>query len=101
MVLVRSELLGQFVNTLTAGYMYFRYNREKLSQKVLMQTSQKLKTCSRFFIAFLKPALNLKYFEKKDQSQSLSITEILNCETGIILNVQKALFHQTLRKTTC
>ena len=32
-VLVRSELLGQFVNTLTAGYMYYRYNRENSSQK--------------------------------------------------------------------
>ena len=101
MVLVRSELLGQFVNTLTAGYMYFRYNREKLSQKVHMQTSLKLKTCSRFFISFLKSALNLEYFEKKDQSQSLSIPEILKGETGIILNVQKAIFHATLRQITC
>ena len=66
-----------------------------------MQTSLKLKTCSRFFIAFLKSTLNLKYFETKDQSQSLSITEILNCETGIILNVQKAIFHTTLRQITC
>ena len=66
-----------------------------------MQTSVKLETCSRFFIAFLKSALNLEYFEKKDQSQSLSITDILNCETGIILNVQKAIFHATRRKTTC
>ena len=47
-----------------------------------MQTSLKLKTCSRFFIAFVKSKLNLEYFEKKDQSHSLSITEIINCETG-------------------
>ena len=47
-----------------------------------MQTSLKLKTCSRFFIAFLKSTLNLEYFEKNDQSYSLSITEIINCETG-------------------
>ena len=101
MVLERCELLGQFVNTLTAGSMYYRYNWENLSQKVPMQTYLKLKTCSRFFIAFLKSTLNLKYFETKDQSQSLSITEILNCETGIILNVQKAIFHATLRQITC
>ena len=44
--------------------------------------------------------LNFKYSEKKDQSQSLSITEIINCETGSYLNVQKAIFHETLRKTT-
>ena len=66
-----------------------------------MQTSLKLKTCSRFFIACLKSTLNLKYFEKKDQSESLSITEIINCETGICLNVQEGIFHATLRKTTC
>ena len=66
-----------------------------------MQTSLKLKTCSQFFIAFLKSTLNFEYFEKKDQSQSLSITEIINCETCSYLNVQKAIFHATIRKTTC
>ena len=66
-----------------------------------MQTSLKLNTFTRFFIAFLKSTLNLEYFEKKDQSQTLSITEIINCETGSYLNVQKAIFHGTLRKTTC
>ena len=66
-----------------------------------MQTSPKLKTCFRFFIAFLKSTLNFKDLEKKDQSQSLSITEIVNCETGSYLNVEKALFHATLWKTTC
>ena len=66
-----------------------------------MQTSLKLKTCSRFFIAFLKCMLNLKYFEKKDQSHSLSITEIINCETGSYLIALKPIFHATLRQTTC
>ena len=55
-----------------------------------MQRSLKLKTLSRFFIDFLESTLNFAYFEKKDQSQSLSITEIVNCETGSYLNVQKA-----------
>ena len=66
-----------------------------------MQTSLKLKTCSRFFIEFLKSTLNFDYFEEKDQSQSLSVTEIINCETGSYLNVQKAIFQETLPKTTC
>ena len=30
--------------------------------------------------------LTLEYFEKKDQSQSLSITEIINCKTSSYLN---------------
>ena len=41
------------------------------------------------------------FCKKKDQSQSLSISEIINCETGSYLNVQKAIFHATLWKTTC
>ena len=66
-----------------------------------MQTSLKLKTCSRFFIAFVKSTLNLEYFEKKGKSHTLSIKEIVNCETGSYLNVQKAIFHATLRLITC
>ena len=66
-------------------------------QQVPMQISRKLKTFFRFFIAFLKSTLNLEYFERKDQSQSLTITEMINCETGSYLNVQKAIFHATPR----
>ena len=65
-----------------------------------MQTSLKLKTCSQFFIAFLKYTLNLEYFEQKDQSHSLSITKIITCGKGSYLNDQKAIIHATLRKTT-
>ena len=60
-----------------------------------------MKTCSRVFIAFLKSMLNLEYFQKKKgKSQILSITEIINCETGSYLNVENAIFHATVRKTT-
>ena len=47
-----------------------------------MQISTKSKTFSRFFIASMKFTLNSEYFEKKDQSQSLSITKIIDCEPG-------------------
>ena len=47
-----------------------------------MQISIKSKTFSRFFIASMKSTLNSEYFEKKDQSHSLSITEIIDWETG-------------------
>ena len=87
MVVVRSEVLGQFVNTMTAVYNYFRWNLENLWQQVQTLISQKVKTFSVFFIASLKSTLNLKYFEKKDQSHSLSITEINNCRTSSYLSV--------------
>ena len=47
-----------------------------------MQISPKPKTFSGFFIASMKSTLNSEYFEKKDQSHSLSITENIDCETG-------------------
>ena len=46
----------------------------------------------------MKSTLNLEYFEKTDQSHSLSITEINNCKTSSYLSVQKAIFHATLRQ---
>ena len=47
-----------------------------------MQISPKPKTFSQFFIVSIKSTLNSEYFEKKDQSHSLNITEIIDCETG-------------------
>ena len=47
-----------------------------------MQISPKPKPFSRFLIASLKCTLSSEYFEKKHQSHSLSITEIIDCETG-------------------
>ena len=87
MVLVRFEVLGQFVNTMTAVYNYFRWNLENLRQQVQTLISRKVKTFSLFFIASLKSTLNLEYFEKKDQSHSLSITEINNCRTSSYLSL--------------
>ena len=66
-----------------------------------MQISRKLKTFSGFFIGFMKSTLNLEYFERKDQPQSLNITDISNYETGSYLNIQKAIFNATLPQTTC
>ena len=66
-----------------------------------MDIPRKLKSFSRFLIALLKSTLNLEYFERKDQSQRLNITESINFGTDSYLNVQKAIFHATLRQTTC
>ena len=87
LVLVISEVLGQFVNTITAVYNYIRQNLENLRQQVQTQISRKPKTLSEFFIALMKFTLNLECFKKKDQSHSLSITEINNCKTSSYLCV--------------
>ena len=86
-MLVRFEILGQFFNTMTAVYKYFRQNPENLPQQVQTLMSLRPETFSQFFIALLKSTLNLEYFEKKDQSHSLSITEINNCKASSYLSV--------------
>ena len=68
LVLVRSELLEQFVNKLTADYQYFCHNRENLWQQVSGQISQKPKTFSGFFIAFLKSTLIWSILKKRSVS---------------------------------
>ena len=49
--------------------------------------SQKQKTFSGFFIAFLKCAWNLENFQKKDEYPSLIISEIIDEEKRGYLNV--------------
>ena len=47
----------------------------------------KQKTLSLFFIAFMKYALNLEHFQKKDEYSSLIISEIIDAERRGYLNV--------------
>ena len=49
--------------------------------------SQKQKTFSGFFLAFLKCALNLEHLDKKDEYPSLVISRIIDSEIGGYLNV--------------
>ena len=49
--------------------------------------SQKQKTFSQFFIGFLKCALNLEHFEKKDEYSRLVISKVIDSERGSYLNV--------------
>ena len=84
--LVWSEILSLFVNTLTADSKYSRCNVHNFAQQVQTQLSQKQKTFCGCFIAFLKCALNLQHFEKKDEYPSVIISEIMDCERGGYLN---------------
>ena len=89
--LVRSKILGLFVNTLTAEYTYYRRNMQTLTQQVQTPLSLKQKTFSGFFIAFLKSKQNGKHFQKKGESSSLSISEIIDSKGGGYLSAWKAL----------
>ena len=49
--------------------------------------SQREKTFSGWFLAFLKGALNLEHFEKKDEYSSLVISKVFHSERGGYLYV--------------
>ena len=72
---------------LTANNKYSRCNVHNFAQQVQTPLSQKQETFCLFFIAFLKCALKLEHFEKKDEYPSLIISEIMDCERGGYLNV--------------
>ena len=72
---------------LTVDSKYYPCNVHNLAQQVQTPLSQKQKTFSRFFIAFLKCAWNLEHFGKKDEYPSLIISEIMDWERGGYLNV--------------
>ena len=80
--LVRSKILGLFVNTLTAEYTYSCRNMLTLTQQVQTPLSLKQKTFSGLFIAFLKSTSNGEHFQKKGESSSLSISEIFDSKGG-------------------
>ena len=57
------------------------------TQQLEATLSRKQNTFSGFFLAFLKCALNLEHFEKKDDYSSLVISRIIDSERGDSLNV--------------
>ena len=81
------EILGLFVNALTADDKYSDSNMQNFPQQFQTPLSQKQKIFSGLFIAFLKCAPNLGHFEKKDEYSSLIISEIIDAERRGYLNV--------------
>ena len=60
---------------------------QNLPQQFQTTLSQKPKTFSGFFIAFLKCAWNIEHFQQKDEYPSLIISEIIDAERRGYLNV--------------
>ena len=68
--LVIGEILGMFVNTLTADGMYPVQDCENLQLQIQIQWSQIRKSFSEFFVQFLQSKSNFEHFEKKDDCHS-------------------------------
>ena len=60
---------------------------QNFHQQIQTPLSQKQKTLSAFFIAFMKCAWNLEHFQKKDEYSSVIISEIIDAERRGYLNV--------------
>ena len=69
-LLVIHKILSLFVNTLTVNDKHYVLNRDNFTQPIQMELSEKEKTFSQSFFAFLKSILNFKYLAKKDDSHS-------------------------------
>ena len=76
-----------FPNTLSADGKYSLLNRDNLTQPSQMQLSQKQKTFSEYFSAFLKSSLNFEHFQKKYDSHSWGISKITDSEKYGYINV--------------
>ena len=72
---------------MTTDDKYSRRNMLNFTQQLEAPLPQTQKTFSGLFLAFLKCALNLENFEKKDEYSSLVISRIVNSERGGYLNV--------------
>ena len=64
-MLVLCKISGLFLNTLTDDDKYSFLCRDNLTQPIQILLSQKQKTFSQFFSAFLKCTLNFELFQKK------------------------------------
>ena len=71
---------------MTTDDKYSRRNMRIVTQQFEALLTQKQKTVSGFFLAFLKCALNLEHFEKKHEYPSLVISKVIDSERGGYLN---------------
>ena len=68
-----------------------------LTEQVQTSLSLKQNTFSGFFIAFLKSTLNGEHFQKRGESSSLSISELIDSKRGGYLSARKALLQNSFR----
>ena len=74
-------------NTSTADDKYSFRNMQNFLQQLQTLLCEKRPTFSGFFIEILKCVWNLQHFEKRDESPSLIISDIIVSERGCYWNV--------------
>ena len=64
------KILKVFFNALTVHNKHYLLNRDKLTQPIQQELSQKQKDFTQFFFVFLNSLLNFKHLPKKDDPHS-------------------------------
>ena len=81
-MLVLCKFLRLLVNPLTDDDKYSLLYRENLMQPIQIPLSEKRKTFSQFFSAFLQCTLNFEHFQKKDDPHTRCISQITVSKKG-------------------
>ena len=88
-LLLTCQILGLLCNILAADEKCPVVNRDNLTIRIQMQLSEKRKTFSIIFNAFLKCRLNFQYFETKDDPHRFWIFEITDSE-NVVRQISKS-----------
>ena len=91
-LLLTWQILGLLVNTLAADEKYPLLKRDNLTIPIQTQLSQKQKTFSQFFAAFLKFRLNFEYFETKYAPLTSCVSQITASENVVRKMSKKSFF---------
>ena len=75
-MLVLCKILRLFLNNLTDDDKYSLLYRDNLMEPIQILLSQKQKTFSHFFSAFLKSTLNFEHFQEEYDPHSRCISKI-------------------------
>ena len=99
-MLVLCKILRLFVYTLNDDDKYCLLYRDNLTRAMQILLSQKQKTFSQFFSAFLNSTLNFENFREKYDPHSRCISQITVSEKGDSINVCKIPFKRSLPQKT-
>ena len=99
-MLVLWKFLRLFIKTLNHDEKYFLLYRDNLTQPIQILLSQKQKTFSQFFSAFLKSTLTFAHFQTKDDPHSRCISQITISEKGDSINVCQISFKRSFPEKT-
>ena len=99
-MLVLWKILWLFINTMADDDKYSLLYRDNLMQPIQILLSQKQKTFSEFFSAYLKYTLHFEHYRQKDDSHGRCISQITVSEKGDSINVCKIPFKRSLPPKT-